>query len=88
MPENSEYISKEGDANMRMLLLRDFMSNARKDDVGEYLSLSITRVDNYVCVRITLTEMQPLSYTAIIPDSGPIDLDNVKFVRQSRGLAL
>ncbi|MGR8931963.1 MAG: hypothetical protein ACU836_15120 [Gammaproteobacteria bacterium] len=85
MPDKSDYIVNQREDRVA-LRLRDFLCDQQLSVVGEYLSLSITHFDDYLCIRLTATNPRDGSYTAIIPNAQTNDLDTVQFVMQSRGL--
>lgn len=76
---------KRNQVGKTVLTVRDFWCNEH-NVVSEYLSLSITRFDAYICVEITTTDVHPISYTTLIPRQESIDLSSVRFVKQSIGL--
>ena len=83
MLENSNSIV-DRQVGKTTLSLQDFLLDRERSVVSEYLSLSITRFDTHLCIRLTTMDAQSISYKAIIPNSAHVDLDAVQFVMQSR----
>lgn len=67
-------------------LLQDLLRVGQFSNVSDYFALSVTRQSEGICIKITSTDPQPVTYMAIMRESEKFDFSSLQFVMQSDGI--
>lgn len=76
----------DNSSSKSVCLLQDLLRVGQFSNVSDYFALSVTRQSEGICIKITSTDPQPVTYVAIMSESENFDSSSLPFVMQADGV--
>lgn len=82
MDKESRQALNNSTSNSAVLSFQDLLQASGYDAASDYVSLSITHQGKSICIQITTNDVNPVTYTALIPGPDYFDVSSLLFVAQ------